>query len=330
MATDTKKEAASNDTNSKVTVGETKQTANFRRPPVWGKNKKKLLIFLLFALIIAIGWGLIGGNIHIGKKVYAQAAGHKIYKKDVQDIKGGKKSISDHDAATVLADKYLAQAMAKENNVTVSQNDISEAGCPNQKTSPYGYQNCVNQVYFTKLTENNEGVYKGKLLVANFSRYLPYQSPLLAEQKMLNPNIGNQADIAADKAYAQSFITNLYNQIQAHKITFDQAIEVEHNDPVVGEPAYPAQSHSGPFDGRISQVNLLAANSIRQKVIHIKPGQTTKPFAVPVSASSTDNSMQDSYFLVVEMDQISGGHGTTSFQQELQQAQKKLGYKVNV
>ena len=335
MATDTKKksESTAEDATSTIKVGSDSGITTPHKPRRLAplpSGKWKVAIVLVVLLVLVVGALLIHGEVHIGEKIYAQAAGHKIYKKDIQGIKAGNKSVSDHDAATVLADKYLTQAMAQQQNVKVTASDISAAGCPSQKTNPYGYQSCVNQVYFTRLTNNNEGVYKGEFLVANFSRYVPYQSPLLAEQKQFDPKIGDTAAIAADRAYAQHFITDLYNQIHNRKISFDQAIAMEHNDPVVGEKAYPSQTHSGAFDGRISQINFLAAQSIRQKVTSIKPGQLTKPFVVAVSASSTDDSTQDSYFLVVKMDKVSGGHGKISSEQAFQQAKTKLGYKVNV
>lgn len=326
MATETKKESASQDA-SHIAVGDGGKHISYRQKFKRLARQAAFLIIMLAVLAVA---GILIRNVLHGSGVYAQAAGHKIYKSDVQKIKGGNKSINDHDAATVLADMYLSQAMAKQNSVQVSQADIAAASCPDQKANPYGYQNCLNEVYFTKLSDNNEGLYTGKFLVANFSRYVPYESPLLDEQKKLNPKIGDKAAIAADKAYAQQFITNLYNQIKAGKISFDQAIAMEHNDPVVGEKAYPSQAHSGAFNGRLSQINLLSAMSIRQKLRNIKPGETTMPFAVPVSASSSNGSLQDAYYLVVKMDNVSGGHGKVDFQQELQQAKKKLGYKVNV
>ncbi len=144
-----------------------------------------------------------------------------------------------------------------------------------------------NQTYFAKLNMDNQGVYKGKLLVANFSRYIPFQSGLLAQQEAANPKIGNAAAMAADKEYALSFITNLYNQIKAGKITFDQAMQMEQNDPTVGEQAYPSLYHSQAFDGTRSQVGPLAASSITSKVNSIKPGQLTAPFVVQAQNFST-------------------------------------------
>lgn len=295
-------------------------------------DRKELFWTLLFVVVVLIGGLIVISKFHIGSKVYAQAAGHKVYKKEIEAIKVNNKSISDNTAATTLANKYLGQAMAQEQGITVSAADITAAHCPGQKTNPFGYQTCVNQLYFTKLGDKNEGIYKGKALIANFSRYIPYPSPLLEKEKALNPKIGDSAAIAADKAYAKAFITNLYNQIKSGKISFDQAIQMEHNDPQVGVKAYPSLAHSGTFNGRISQDSLISADSIRQKIANMKPGETTKPFAVVSGGSEplAGDPTGETYFLVVKMDQVSGGHGKTSFDQELQQAKKKLGYKVNV
>lgn len=296
-------------------------------------SKKNIISGLLVIVIIAVAIGLVTGKLHLGPKVYAQVAGHKIYKKDVQNLKADNKSVSDHDAATVLADKYLSQAMAREQKVTVSQADIAAAGCSGQKTNPYGYQTCANQVYFAKLANDNAGVYEGKYLMASFSRYVPYQSPLLAEQQKANPKLGDPAAIAADKAYAQTFITNLYDQIKAGKISFDQAIQAEHNDPTIGQASkiYKNQPHSGDFDGPLNQYNAFSAPGLKQKIADMKPGEITKPFVVRVADSATDpSSTAESYFLVVRLDKASGGHSKVDFPQALQQAKKRMGYKVNV
>jgi hypothetical protein len=292
-------------------------------------NKRRISGALLIIILVGGGW-LIVTKVHFGSKVYAQVDGHKIYKKDIQVVKADNKSISDNAAATVLANKYLSQAMAREQNITIGTTDITAGNCPDQKKNPFGYQTCVNRLYFTKLGNENEGIYKGKAIVANFSRYIPFPSPLLEKQKALNPKIGDPAAIAADKAYAKSFITNLYDQIKAGKISFDQAIQMEHADPIVGEQAYPSQPHSGPFDGKISQSNLISADSIRQKIANMKPGEITKPFAPSGPPSLAPDHTRETYFLVVDMEQITGGHGKVSFDQEIQQAKKKLGYKINV
>lgn len=336
MATDTKNESAPQEVSPSPTTGDGgSRQLNFSYKQEFKRLAKQAVLLLIFLLVL-IGLGVLLRNVsHIGQKVYAQAAGHKIYKQDVKKLIGDNKNVSDHDAAKILADKYLTEAMAKQYGITVTDEDVQNAykgiDIKQLKTkNPYGYQNLVNETYFAKLSASNEGVYKGKLLVAHFSRYVAYQSPLLAERKAQNPNLGNQAAIAADKKYAQDFITNLYNQIKAGKITFDQAIQMEHNDPVVGEKAYPSLSHSSTFDGPLSQIDLLNAYTIYQKVNAIKPGQTTGPFVVRVSSSMYDGSTAESYFLVVRLDSRSGGDGSMDFQQALAQAKQKLGYKVYV
>lgn len=341
MAANTNKNSASSagDTEPAAKVGDGGQgtkLGRFRRPVI---TKKRLFLGLaVVAGLVAVAV-LLTSVAHIGQKVYAEAAGHKIYKKDIESLQvvdGRKTGVTDHQAATVLADKYLSEAMAKQEGIKVTQVDIVAAYGSSindqKKMNPYGYQNLVNQLYFSDLNEHNVGVYQGKLLVANFSRYVPYQSGLLAQQKAAESKLGDPAAIAQDKQYAQKFINNLYNQITAKKITFDQAIEMEHNDPVVGQNSfYSTQQHSGPFNGPIGQVGLLAAHSIRDKVTSMKAGTLSKPFVVRVSNSATDaNSTAESYFLVVQMDKVSGGSNGMTFDQQLKQAKKQLGYKVNV
>lgn len=297
-------------------------------------NKKKLFSILLGLVVLGVFAFTAVKLLHIGNKVYAQAAGHKIYKQEIQSVLGYHSHISSHQAATVLADKYLTEAMAKQEGITVTNQDIINKFGPGitaqEKTNPYAYQYQVNQLYFDRIQNHQEGVYTGQLLVAQFSRYIPYKSPLLAEKKAAEPNIGNAAAITADKKYAQDFITGLYNQVKAGKLTFDQAIQAEHNDPVVGESAYQTLSHSGSFDTSKNQASLLQPVSAQEQIRGLKAGQISKPFVVRVSDSADGNSTAESYFLVVKMDSISGNPNGMSFDQYLAQEQKQLGYKVYV
>lgn len=303
---------------------------NFLRRPS-KKNFTYGCLVLGALIVVAVGIGLLTDKIHIGPKVYAQAAGHKIYKKEVDSLKGDAKDISDRQAATVLADKYLSEAMAKQYGIQITNEDRQAIN--STQYSEYARQLQINQLYFNRLQTQNEGLYKGELIVANFSRYVAYQSPLLSEQKAMDSNIGNPAAIAADKQYAQSFITNLYNEIHAGKITFSQAEQIEQNDPRVGEAVYPTLPHSGAFDtSDPNQIRngLIQTASIKQQVHDIKSGATSKPFVVKVPNSTTNDSTAESYFLIARMNSSSGGNSNMSFSQELAQAKKQYGYKVNV
>lgn len=301
-------------------------------------SRKKTALTALAALVVAaaVAWFLVGVQ-HLGQKVYAQAAGHKIYKKEIQSFIGNVHGVTYHNAAKVLADKYLTEAMAKQQGIVITNKDILNAygaGINIQKNkNKYSYQLQVNQLYFNRLQAYNQGYYKGRLLVAHFSRYIAYQSPLLKEQKAQDHNVGNPAVIAQDKKYAQGFINGLYEQIRSGGMTFDQAIKTEHNNPKVGDRAYPTLTHSGSFDTSspyVRQNGLIQASSIQKQIHSIKPGQISKPFVVRVSNSIDGTATAESYFLVVKMDSSRGGNNGMSFAQELERAEKRLGYKVNV
>jgi hypothetical protein len=167
--------------------------------------------------------------------------------------------------------------------------------------------------------------------VGQFSRNIALQ-PQPKDQQSFPTNVGNPAAIAADKQYAKDFITNLYNQIQARKITWDQAAVMEKADPQIGINMYPSLSHSGPFDtSKYINSSLLVPPSALQQIQKLKPGQTSKPFVVTVTSTvGNDNESFDSYFLVVRMDSSNGGGSNMTFVQELTQAKKKLGYKIYV
>ncbi|HEX5456538.1 MAG TPA: hypothetical protein VFW77_04190 [Candidatus Saccharimonadales bacterium] len=296
------------------------------------ENKKAWLLAVLAVVIVFGVWAIFINKPH--GKIYAQAAGHKIYKKEVKDLIGDHTEITEHQAAQVLADKYLTEALAKERGITVTDKELADKygkeTLPQKTEFKYAYQNKLNQLYFSKLSAYNDGVYKGKFLIANFSQHIQVY-PTLPEDRMHDPKLGNAAAIAADKKYAEDFITDLYNKITSGKITFDQAIKLEHNDPRVGLKAYPELEHSGSFDTTYTPRQIINNPSIREKINSIKAGETTKPFVVRVSNSLADpKSTVESYFLVVHMDQTSGSYTGTDFGQYLKQAKERLDYKIFV
>jgi hypothetical protein len=333
MATENNKNPVPNnqETGPVVTAGDgdyssRNQKLPFKRPYI---QKRHVAFVLMVLVVLAAGTIVVKDKLHIGEKIYAQAAGHKIYEPDVKQLIGNMKGITYHEAAVVLADKYLTEAMAKTDKISVSSQDRDVAYGKDINTQKnhqkFYYQRKINELYFRKLAAFNKGIYKGEYLIANFGRNVSYPSPLLAEDEAANPNLGNLSAIAADKKYANNFITKLYNQITNHKMSFDQAIKAEHKDPEVGVEAYPTQPHSGSFDTSNGYGSFLTANLTYKKLRITKQGTMTKPF-VP---SNADNGTIGSYYLVIRMDESRGG-SNVSFDQSLKQAKQKYGYKINV
>lgn len=310
-----------------------KQPAAPKEPNPPNKKKKIIIGVLVAAGLLIAGWLLYDNKVQKGE-LYAESAGHKIYKQDVEDLIGDSEDISDHDAAKVLADKYLSEMLAEDQGISISDQEITEEYGPSiekQKSNEkYAYQNKVNELYFNKLADYYRGSYKGKLLVAHFSRNIAFKDPLLKERKMLNKNLGNPAAIARDKKYAREFITKLQNQITSGKITFEQAIKKEHKDPVVGTKAYRSLSHSGVFDtSKLLDTNgLVESLGAKDQVSSIEPGQTSEPFITRIPGVS--GSAGESYFLVVRMDEAAGGGNDMGFNQYLEQSKQELGYAIYV
>lgn len=293
------------------------------------KNK---LLWLATLVVILLGGWLALNSLNFNKKVYAKVAGHKIYENEVRDmrIEGG--NLSDQDIVAVLADKYLAEALAKEHNITVTEEEIkSELGgdSSEQEYSKYSYQLQVNQLYFKKLREQTEGIYKGELLVAHFSRYIALQ-PLSEEEKKAIPKMGDEAAINEDKKYAESFINELYQKVKDGKATFSEAAKQEIKNPRLGKNMYPALTHSGAFDTSKSANLLLSNPSIKQRIVDMEPGEITEPFVVQSSYDTGGEERTfESYFLVIKMDGTTGG-GVTNFEDYLDESKQRLGYEIYV
>jgi hypothetical protein len=320
-------------TNSAVKVGSGDQETSLS----WRHTKQVFLIILACIAVVVIVVLVIGYLVKPGQKVYAEAAGHKIYKKDIDNLIGGTKGVTYHQAATVLANKYLYDAMTQKAGIKVTSQQIKAqyADIDSQRThNSYVYQDNVNNVYYDQLMAYNQGLYKGKVLATNFSRYIAFQSPYIDIQKITNPLLGNQAAVNKDKQYAHDLITNLYNQVKSKKITFDQAIQIEHKDPQVGENAYPTEPHSGSFDTSnrfLSGTNLLLPPSIQPKLARMKAGQLSTPFAVRVqNAWKNPKITTETYYLVVRMDSTKGSHSGLTWDKYLSQQKRQYDYRVNV
>jgi hypothetical protein len=301
------------------------------------RTKKKAVLSILIILgLLFIGWMFFGDRVGQDGKLYAQVAGHKIYEQDVKDLIGNNENINDHDAAKVLADKYLTEELGEEQGVSLSSKEIvAEYGDSikaQENNNKFAYQNKVNKLYFKKLADYYQGSYKGKLLVAHFSRNIALKTPLLKEQKMLNKTLGDPTAIARDRKYAKNFITSLYDQIQSKQISFDEAIKREHQDSVVGKRAYMALPHSGVFDTSkpLDTNGLIESLGVKDQINSIKSGQTSEPFVVKITGVAENDSSAESYFLVVRMDHASGGQNNMSFSQYLEQSKRKLVYEIYV
>lgn len=298
-------------------------------------SKRKLLGLGIVAAIALVGfliWPSLSDRIDNNKGIVAEVNGHKIYEQELRDLLGDNpQGISDHDAAVVLADKYLTEALAQEMGITINDKEVvKEFGkkvVKEKDTNRYAYQDKLNKLYLNKLMSYNDGAYAGKLLVTHFSRYVPYKSPLLYEDQQIDPKIGNEAAIAKDKKYAEDLINRLYNDINSGKISMEEAAQIERKDPVVGEKAYPTLSHSGSFDTSIERNSFLSSEFIRNQLGEIKTGEITRPIVIRVSNSDDGKSTAESYFLSVQLDKNINKTGV-DFSQFLDDAKKRLDYAV--
>jgi hypothetical protein len=306
----------------------------FSKKPNLNNKKRLLLVICSILFITGLGLAVSDNKLKDNRKVYAQAAGHKVYEEEIRDLIGNDEGVSDHDAAKVLADKYLTEALAKEQGIAVSDQEVEkEFGkeiYKQKSENKFAYQNKLNQIYFNKLAASNRGIYKGQFLVAHFSRYIAYDSPLLQEEKQNDPDIGNVNLIQRDKKYAEDFINHIYKDIESGKINFQEAIKIEHNDSFVGKKAYPTLSHSGSFDTSSSSHSFLQSDATEQHINNMKTGEISEPFVVSVSNSINNDSTAEAYYLIIRLDEASGIKSGIDFEEYLKQAEERLGYAVYV
>ncbi len=291
-------------------------------------NRRVIWLWLAVGLVIALA---VGGYLAYQRTIYGRVGSHFVTKSQVAKVVSASPIFKTQEVGDAYMDMYLYQELAKDYKVSVSQSEIDT-----EMTNRTGLKDPYNKDFLTvaitrdllqqKIQEKVAGYYKGKFVLANFDRYIPYGDNAGPD----NPVAGRTQRIAADRAYAQAFSGYIYDQLVANKLTFDQAVEQEHNDSRLGHIALPTSLHSGDFntaDSTLPSTSLLSSTEVMSVLKSTKVGSFSLPVIAKIDSSAVENAPRVDGKFIILLVQDASTKSDKSFDEVVSAKKKQVGYK---
>ncbi len=280
---------------------------------MFGVNSKIVVVVLIFVVVAVTG----GGALYMFKAVTQKAnsnviavVGGKDITKDQLDDKifglnfnpnqkvddGTKKQLINE----LIETEIINQAAARL-GVTVSRDEIQKqasANVPGYQTLTAREQTLITrnaefEVKRDKVKEKVISWREGELANIRFDRHFE-----------INSN-GTKDQVAADKKYAQDLANNLYSQVVAGKITFEDLMNQVNNDKYIDIKTYPGR---WPAQARkfTKDDYYFSFQAFKQKVAAMAKGDISKPFALQETLSNGKLGDEFSY-MIVKVDSAHNG-----------------------
>ncbi len=152
------------------------------------------------------------------------------------------------------------------------------------------------------------GYTQGRLIIVNFDLHLPFDGIDSLFPGEIEKDRAKY--IAKDRANADKVMNDIYSQLSSNKINFDQAMEMERSDPLVGTKALPTTPHSGSFntaDTESPLYNILTNADYIKLIQDTKAGSYSKPTVLKAPlGSKADAPTAEARYVVVQVDKRVG------------------------
>lgn len=280
-------------------------------------STRQKIVWGAFALIFIVGVFML---LSPKGTVYGRVNGHTVDQGAVKSFLGSAKGISDRQAAQILLDKYLTEAIGADLKVTVSSQEVTDAyeALPreDQVNKTVVQQSLRNKIFYSKLQPIAVGHFKGAFIIAHFDQ----NSAGLR-------SVGDPTKAASDKQYATDLIKSLSAKVKSGT-SFDDAIKTEQSDPNLGTVALPTATHSGAFDTSdpdIERNSVVKTEDVGMALSKLKAGQVSEPFIVRQTATP-GGQRTELYWVIVKLDEAKDTP-YKSFGDFLDKAKVKYGYK---
>jgi hypothetical protein len=249
-----------------------------------------------FVLLAIIAGGLLlvtsksSNKSGTSEKIYGSIDGFVVKESDVLPITQQLPEQSKSGVTQILLDNAFYKKVAKDLGVGLTKEQNDQLSITNAKN----YTDAQKKV-FIPTTENEFlkqelrlsliELVSGKYIIANFQTHIENETSGRApgDEKLTEAQV--QALIDKEKTYAKNFIDALYADIKSNKITFDQAIQNEINDLLIGKKIAPSNPHSGSFSTAASESDLFVG-ATKDKLFSLPLNQVSEPFEGLVT---TDN-----------------------------------------
>lgn len=273
------------------------------------------------------------------QKIFGRVGDHTIYQSEVDETLEGSSGVSQEKVLAALMDKWLFVAIAKDQGISVSEEEINQkylsrgGGKPSSLGGKYIKVAAERDVYKDKLQEALNGYYKGRFITARFDEHLPIIGAPVVRGKPKPSDAQREQLIREDKAYAEKLINDISQKLKTDQITFDQAMEIQRNDPKLGVKAQPTSPQSGPFNTNIieSYITTILAQSEPQTILSsLKVGDFSEPFIgkIPLG-DAKDAPMAEGAWIIVQLDESKKKiDGFDNFDDLVTSYKNKIGYKV--
>jgi hypothetical protein len=330
-------EQSKNDSNNKPSLA---------RRLIPSKTRLKSPLFIAAALVVIAGLGFVGYKVtQKDPNKLGKVGDHIVTKNEIQDtLKAGQQAgfypESEDQIRTLAMNYWLYLLIAKEYNIQVGDQEAIDGLKTRITTIKAKPSLDINNQYvrylaYTNVLESKLGDIintprSGAYVLAHFSQNLVQATP---ELKALSKE-KYDALLAADKKYATDFINNVSAKLKGGTMTFDQAIELEKNDPKIGQKILPTFVHSSKFGkaesttGGAQEVSKIS--DIQSKIESLKAGETSDPFVIKVQTTADqDSSKVDGIWVIVKVDtDNAAGPQFDTINAALQHFKQKYGYEV--
>lgn len=315
-------------------------------------KKTKVVLLAIAGLVVLGGVGFLGYK-QLNKDPkdnpnnLGKVGDHIITKAEVQDTLNAQKETglyeeSENQIRSLVMNYWLYQLAAKEYGVQVNDQeavDYIKNQTTNVKPAPvleinnqYVRYRAYVGLWQARLTTIISTPRSGAYVLAHFDQNIVQATPQL---KALSKE-KYDALLAADKKYATDFINGVSDKLKAGSINFDQAMELEKNDPKIGVKALPTAAHSSAFGKTNQSVATDGANDlskspqIEDKIKSMKSGETSAPFVIKVqTGANLDSPMVDGIWVIVKLDADgSAGQQFDNLNAALQYIKQKYGYEI--
>lgn len=290
-------------------------------------NNKKLFwiiagFVLAMATLFVVLWvtGVLG-NIFRSKDVLGSVGGRNITKQDVEKTsremtEAGFFEEEQSQTLGLIMDYWLYTLAAKKYGIEVNDRVALDYLKSELAGSGLGENLDMNNNYvryrayrdylrdeFTTLIESPQ---KGAYILAHYDQNFGQATP---ELKALS-KAQYDALLKADRDYATNFINDVYAKLKAGSITFEQGMQMQLQDKVIGENALPTAIQSQAFGVKQASngeyVDPISGNpQVKSQIEKLKAGEISEPFILKVPPGMVPtNDLVDGIWMIVKVDSI--------------------------
>ncbi len=266
----------------------------------------------LFAVVAAVTL-VVGSVVFILKpqlfpKAYGKVGNYVARAPEVEAMIKQNQNLDTYAAVTVLLDLHLFRQVASKLGLNVTDEEVTKELQKRLGKSKLWDKLHLSAVAETQLLRDKlalrvAGNTRGRVVIIHFEQhfYVYGRGDLRpGETEARRPQY-----IAADRAAADALKDSIYQKLQNKTISFDQAMQMELDDPKVGPKVIPTTVHSRTFNTADKLTPLsgyLDLPEFKKLFSETAVNSYSAPTLIKLQASDQDKRMVDSWWVIVQVD----------------------------